>query len=248
MKKSHYKKKHYKTNYNKRNYSSKSKTNFNPKFSKFLIVVLVLLIISAALASVAKFVPEITIKIKKTLNITAIIVFVFAGLYVIFKTNKKYDWIKKLLKLGKKSTKERKKNNDKTSKSEHTTTDSTDNNSYIKQKNKSIQKEYTTTKKYKRQKFCSERSRNYKKSNQRIESYLFPLELDNHGYFCTCIDDVECNLYRIDLLIDREIEDISQYQVRIRIRIEDYYIQSANLFYNDKVLEQIKVLNPDALQ
>lgn len=248
MKKSHYKKKHYKTNYNKRNYSTKSKTNSNPKFFKLIIVVLLFLIISAALATVAKFMPDITIEIKKTLNITAIIVFVFAGLYVIFKTNKKYDWIKKLLKLGKKIAKECKKDNDKTSKSEHTIANSIDNNSYIKQKNKSIQKEYTTTKKYKRQKFCSEHSRNYKKSNQKVKSYRFPLELDVDGYFCTYIDDIEYNLYRIDLLIDREIKDISQYQVRIRIKIDNNYIQSANLFYNDKVLDQIKVLNPNALQ
>lgn len=205
------------------------------------------LIISAALASAAKFVPEITIEIKKALNITAIIVFVFAGIYVIFKTNKKYDWIKKLFKLGKKIAKECKKDNDKTSKSEHTIADSTDNNSYIKQKNKSIQKEYTTTHKYKRQKFCSERSRNYKKSNQRIESYRFPLELDVDGYFCTYIDEDKV-LYRIDLRINKKIENISQYQVRIRIRIEDNYIQSANLFYNDRVSDQIEVLNPDALQ
>lgn len=34
----------------------------------------------------------------------------------------------------------------------------------------------------------------------------------------------------------------------IRIKIDNNYIQSANLFYNDKVLDQIKVLNPNALQ
>lgn len=250
MKKSHYKNKHYKTN-NKPNYSTKSKTNFNPKLLKFLTVLLLFLLISATLATIAKFVPEITIKIKKGLNITSIIVFALAGFYVICKTNKKYDWIKKLFeflkKIAKKCKDKYKDKNYTSSQSKHKTTDTISNTSINKPNIKHTQKKYSTSHKYKRQNYYSRRLKNYKNNNQKTKSYRFPLELDADGYFCTYIDEDEF-LYRVDLGITKEIEDISQYQVRIRIRIEDNYIQSANLFYNDEVSEQIKVLNPDALQ
>lgn len=241
MKKSHYRKSYRKSySYSKEhNQSNKSRIHINPKLAKFLIVLLLFLFIPGVLLLIAKLVPEISQKIKIGFSISAYICFGITVAYIIYNIG--YT-IRKLVK-GKKET---------------SIKDTIDNaksiTDYIESKTnsptnryKSTQNKYSTSKKCKRQNQLSRHTKNRKINNQKAKSYRFPLELDADGYFCTYIDEDEF-LYRVDLGITKEIEDISQYQVRIRIRIEDNYIQSANLFYNDEVSEQIKVLNPDALQ
>lgn len=217
----------------KRQSTNHKKNNEHPILNKIITILLLLIILGIILAITVKLFSNVSgdIKILFGIAITCIdITIIYNIIYNIVKHIKEKKSIKDTIDNAKSITDyiESKTNSP--------------SNRY-----KSTQTKYSTSKKCKRQNQLSKHTKNRKNNNLKAKSYRFPLELDVDGYFCTYIDEDEF-LYRVDLGITKEIEDISQYQVRIRIRIEDNYIQSANLFYNDEVSEQIKVLNPDALQ
>lgn len=79
--------------------------------------------------------------------------------------------------------------------------------------------------------------------------YSYPLENDEHGYFCTYIhNEYRTDTTRIDLIVNTEIEDISQYTVRIKKRITDQLLLKATLYKNEVEIENLHFKNPNIIQ
>lgn len=78
--------------------------------------------------------------------------------------------------------------------------------------------------------------------------YSYPLENDENGYFCTYIhNEYRTDTTRIDLIVITEIEDISQYTVRIKKRITDQLLLKATLYKNEVEIENIAFKDPNII-
>lgn len=79
--------------------------------------------------------------------------------------------------------------------------------------------------------------------------YSYPLENDERGYFCTYIhNEYRTDTTRIDLIVNTEIEDISQYTVRIKKRIMDQLLLKATLYKNEVEIENPHFKDPNIIQ
>lgn len=78
--------------------------------------------------------------------------------------------------------------------------------------------------------------------------YSYQLENDENGYFCTYIhNEYRTDTTRIDLIVNTEIEDISQYTVRIKKRITDQLLLKATLYKNEVEIENINFKDPNII-
>lgn len=78
--------------------------------------------------------------------------------------------------------------------------------------------------------------------------YSYPLENDENGYFCTYIhNEFRTDTTRISLIVNTDIDDITQYTVRIKKRITDQLLLKATLYKNEVEIENLHFKDPNII-